>query len=405
MNFSKKHLPTYRPISAWAGLRLVLARLAYLAFFSGSALAQTSYNFNWNFAGDEDVTPVQIFDDGQHVYLQFSQGAEVPAVFAETPAGPLLLSPEKRSPYMVVNSLETKLSFRLQDRTARAWRSTTSAAVNPAPEAVATGLAAPSSSISGLAVPIVMNGSAQVPVSPAQIASRRTDARGAAMPTPSTHTTSIEAVPLPPLVPTTKTEAQTIPATGSIAPTIASPAFIPEAPPVGALTPEQGPTERYRITLGATMPTPTRPPGPALATPASVSSPDIKLDVPIIQVSEVSTPSAPATVGTVNITQNSNTSSEGALATTDVLPVTPATWSARAGMRLSELIAEWGRQQGWTVRWDTQLDYLIEAAFDIQSESFLEAANEVFGAYQNAEESFYVTAYANNVLIVKGLKK
>lgn len=182
--------------------------------------------------------------------------------------------------------------------------------------------------------------------------------------------------PAPPLVPTTKTEAQTIPATGSIAPTIASPAFIPEAPPVRALTPEQGPTERYRITVGATMPTPTRPPGPA-----------------------------PATVGTVNITQNSNTSSEGALATTDVLPVKPATWSARAGMHLSELIAEWGRQQGWTVRWDTQLDYPIEAAFDIQAESFLDAANEVFGAYQDAQEPFSVTAYANNVLIVKGLKR
>lgn len=86
-------------------------------------------------------------------------------------------------------------------------------------------------------------------------------------------------------------------------------------------------------------------------------------------------------------------------------PSTPAlvTWSAQAGMTLSELLANWGAQQNWIVRWTSETDYRIEAPFSIQAPNFLAAATNVFNAYRDAGRTFNVTAYANKVLVVKAL--
>ncbi|WP_158609123.1 TcpQ domain-containing protein [Pusillimonas sp. NJUB218] len=77
------------------------------------------------------------------------------------------------------------------------------------------------------------------------------------------------------------------------------------------------------------------------------------------------------------------------------------TWSAQAGMTLSEMLSNWGADQGWIVRWASEADYRIEAPFSIQAPDFLAAASHVFNAYRDAGRSFNVTAYANQVLVVK----
>lgn len=77
------------------------------------------------------------------------------------------------------------------------------------------------------------------------------------------------------------------------------------------------------------------------------------------------------------------------------------TWSAQAGVTLSEMLSNWGADQGWIVRWASESDYRIEAPFSIQAPDFLAAASHVFNAYRDAGRSFNVTAYANQVLVVK----
>mgnify|MGYP003118536254 FL=1 len=86
-------------------------------------------------------------------------------------------------------------------------------------------------------------------------------------------------------------------------------------------------------------------------------------------------------------------------------PSSPAlvAWSAQAGMTLSEILANWGAQQNWIVRWSSETDYRIEAPFSIQAPNFLAAATNVFNAYRDAGRTFNVTAYANKVLVVKAL--
>lgn len=336
--------------------RLIVGILVYgvSAFPGMSAFAQTSYNFNWNLAGDDGIAPLQIFDDGQRVYLQFPQDAEVPAIFADTPAGPILLTPETRQPYTMVSRLETKLSFRLRNRTARAWRAAPDGVLaplmpgNPAPEAVATGMAAPVE-MGGLAAPIAMNGSAQAPATAASIAAR--------------HGSSAQT--------------ERAAATGfSVTPPSAMPAAA--SPPSASVPPTAAPVEHHRITLEQPGTAPVAPTAPA------------------------------ASVNTVDITSSPSADSVPAPSTLVGEPPAdpaPMRWEARPGMRLSELITQWADKEGWTVRWDTRLDYPIEAAFNVEADAFLDAANNVFAAYQGAQEPFSVTAYANNVLIVKRLKQ
>ena len=43
----------------------------------------SSYNFNYQFTGDQTIAPVKVFDNGEFTYFQFTaKNAEVPAIFA-----------------------------------------------------------------------------------------------------------------------------------------------------------------------------------------------------------------------------------------------------------------------------------------------------------------------------------
>ncbi|SFT83988.1 TrbG/VirB9 family P-type conjugative transfer protein [Paraburkholderia aspalathi] len=80
------------------------------------------YDFDWHLSGDAEARPYQVFDDGRKIYLQFADPKRVPAVFADTPAGLLLLRWHSDPPYVVVDRMEPALVFRAGSSEARAVR-------------------------------------------------------------------------------------------------------------------------------------------------------------------------------------------------------------------------------------------------------------------------------------------
>lgn len=157
---------THLIVIAWAALMPPIATAAQPEF---SAPVPAVYEFNWKQAGDSGISPVQIFDNGKRVYLQFAPGTEIPAIFADAPGGRILLAWEAQSPYIVVPHMEARLAFRLGKREAVAWRA---------------GIP-PEGSYTGLATPARQTGSAAVPATREQLAFRRTAADAAAGPDPS----------------------------------------------------------------------------------------------------------------------------------------------------------------------------------------------------------------------------
>jgi hypothetical protein len=88
----------------------------------GSAASPGAYNFGWTVSGADEVKPAQVFDDGAKVYVQFSDMKHVPAIFAETPNGRVLLRWEQQPPYAVIARPEQTLIFQMGASEARAQR-------------------------------------------------------------------------------------------------------------------------------------------------------------------------------------------------------------------------------------------------------------------------------------------
>ncbi|BBO59925.1 TcpQ domain-containing protein [Mycoavidus sp. B2-EB] len=82
----------------------------------------TTYHFDWHISGAPEVAPLQVFDNGQKLYLQFRKGFPTPVILADKPDGQILLHWRVESPYIVLNQLESRLHFRLGRQHAQAWR-------------------------------------------------------------------------------------------------------------------------------------------------------------------------------------------------------------------------------------------------------------------------------------------
>lgn len=95
----------------------------------------------------------------------------------------------------------------------------------------------------------------------------------------------------------------------------------------------------------------------------------------------------------------SNPSDTTELLTAEPIPAT-RTWSAVAGVTLSDLLREWAIEDNWSVRWESDIDFEIEAPFSIDAPDFLTAADQIFNAYLEAGCTFGTAAYSNNVLVV-----
>jgi hypothetical protein len=81
-----------------------------------------AYNFNWTVTGADEAKPIQVFDDGKKVYVQFTDMKHVPAIFAETPNGRALLHWDLQFPYAVIARPEKVLLFQMGTLEAKAQR-------------------------------------------------------------------------------------------------------------------------------------------------------------------------------------------------------------------------------------------------------------------------------------------
>lgn len=100
--------------------RLPVLPLLLLAAIAASPPAQADerarvggYDFAYLLGGDVAARPVQVFDDGQHTYLQFRSGAATPAIFATRAGVPQLLTPVGDGPYLRVPQLHGRLLLQL----------------------------------------------------------------------------------------------------------------------------------------------------------------------------------------------------------------------------------------------------------------------------------------------------
>ncbi|TCG08602.1 conjugal transfer protein TrbG [Paraburkholderia steynii] len=101
---------------------LLVGCLIQLACAEPPVVTGPVYNFDWRVTGAAEIRPYQVFDDGQKIYLQFADSKHVPAVFADTPGGPMLLRWHPDPPYTVIDHMENALVFRAADWEARAVR-------------------------------------------------------------------------------------------------------------------------------------------------------------------------------------------------------------------------------------------------------------------------------------------
>lgn len=71
------------------------------------------YDFSYEMSGDGRVRPVQVFDDGQSTFFQFRAGEPIPAIFAATAGGAVLVLPQLEGPYVKVPSVSGAFALRL----------------------------------------------------------------------------------------------------------------------------------------------------------------------------------------------------------------------------------------------------------------------------------------------------
>lgn len=77
---------------------------------AGGGYAQ--FSFDWQLTGDPEIMPVQVFDDGTSMWLQFQPEGAWPAVFDATAAGWRPLTYRREPPYMVVDGVYEHLELR-----------------------------------------------------------------------------------------------------------------------------------------------------------------------------------------------------------------------------------------------------------------------------------------------------
>lgn len=63
------------------------------------------YDFHYAVSGDEVLAPIQAFDDGKYMYLQFKNRAVIPVVLVQTAEGMVRLPMHEQFPYVVIEQL------------------------------------------------------------------------------------------------------------------------------------------------------------------------------------------------------------------------------------------------------------------------------------------------------------
>lgn len=79
---------------------------------AGGMSGYAQFSFDWQLAGDPEVMPVQVFDDGAAMWLQFPPEGAWPAVFDISAVGWRPLSYRREPPYMVLDGVHEHLELR-----------------------------------------------------------------------------------------------------------------------------------------------------------------------------------------------------------------------------------------------------------------------------------------------------
>lgn len=160
--------------------------------------------------------------------------------------------------------------------------------------------------------------------------------------------------------------------------------------------PQASPAEPQAVEVAVAIPVQaTQTEGPAIRTePEPTSTDAVTAPAPapadaspadrVVPLDNASTPQSPAPTTSASPAE----------------PAPPVSWSAQKGTRLSDMLAEWGTRENWTVRWNTSKDFRIEADFSIDAPNFLSAAGQILKAYRDAGQPFHPAAYSNQVLVI-----
>jgi hypothetical protein len=131
--------------------------------FAGLSPRIAQYHFGWQLSGDPDLAPLQVFDDGTDIWLQYPAGQAVPAVFARTPAGDTLLRARRDGDYLRVRGVHSHLLMRGGLSMAEARRQGKGSGSVEAP-------AAPASTLAPVVLPVAAVGPVATPAAPKPMA-------------------------------------------------------------------------------------------------------------------------------------------------------------------------------------------------------------------------------------------
>jgi len=70
------------------------------------------FDFSWVLSGDRLAAPLQVFDDGRHMWLQFSPSQGIPQLLGHTPQGWMALDYAVQGAYVVLNSVWQQLQVK-----------------------------------------------------------------------------------------------------------------------------------------------------------------------------------------------------------------------------------------------------------------------------------------------------
>ena len=89
--------------------KTLFATLLTLLFSGASASELSGYDFNYAMTGNSAVKPIQAFDDGRHLYLQFKDPAMIPVLFINTTDGVIRLPVHQKFPYIVTDTITPEI--------------------------------------------------------------------------------------------------------------------------------------------------------------------------------------------------------------------------------------------------------------------------------------------------------
>lgn len=116
----------YLPILLLAGcaqfpdLQTAFKSLDPVGMPDSAAPAEGQFHFGWILSGDRNIAPLQVFDNGRKVWLQFGPGSPMPALFARSLkqalqqgiAGDRLLTPRRQGDFLVIDEVPALLVIR-----------------------------------------------------------------------------------------------------------------------------------------------------------------------------------------------------------------------------------------------------------------------------------------------------